>query len=329
MKQSKGTKEVKIRISKRKVMLTIMLLILILLISLTSKLIGAITKDRNISNIGNMGLAVEDGKYIYYNKWEEGIFKTKGKGEEKLIDETAYSMNIVDDTIYYLSVSKNQEILLKSIDKDGENLKTLKRLYTSISKIYVQDGFIYFVTNEGLDGISKYNIETGESNLIVSSNVKDFAISGDKIYFTDEIENLYVMTNTGIELKRIINKPIIQKFQIQGDYIYFYNLLENKFCRTDLNGENMEIISERIASNANYNITSRKIYFFDKETNSISKMDLDGDNLELVKEINAKKTKINIVNDSIYYLDSSKNPAQAYQIYRVGTDGEKLREIEY
>ena len=46
-------------------------------------------------------------------------------------------------------------------------------------------------------------------------------------------------------------------------------------------------------------------------------------NKELVKEINAKKTKINIVNDSIYYLDSSKNPSQAYQIYRVGTSRKK------
>lgn len=325
----KEIKEVKIRLSKRKVMLTILLVFVIILIVLTSKLIGFITKDREVSNLGNMGLAVQDGKYIYYNKWEEGIFKSKGNKEEMLIDETAYSMNVVDDTIYFLSVSSKQEILLKSIKTNGEDLKTLKRLYTSISKIYVQDGYIYFVTNEGLDGISKYNIETGESNLIVSSNIKDYVVYEDKIYFTDDRENLYVMTNTGIELQRIINAPIIEKFQIQDDNIYFYNLEEEKFCRVDLNGENLEVISDRIEENANYNITSRKIYFYDKQTNSISKMDLDGDNIELVKEINAKKTKINIVDDEIYYLDSSNDPSQAYQIFRVGVDGKKLKEIIY
>ena len=325
----KEAKEVKIKLSKRKVMLTILLVFVIILIVLTSKLIGFITKDREISNLGNMGLATEDGKYTYYNKWEKGIFKAKGNKEEMLIDETAYSMNVVDDTIYYLSVSNKQEILLKSIKTNGEDLKTLKRLYTSISKIYVQDGFIYFVTNEGLDGISKYNIETGECNLIVSSKIKDYVLCDDKIYFSDDRENLYVMTNTGIELQRIINAPIIEKFQIQDKYIYFYNLENEKFCRVDLNGDKMEIISERIEENSNYNVTSRRIYFYDKQTNSISKMDLDGENLEIVKEINAKKTKINIVDDVIYYLDSSNDPSQAYQIFRVGVDGKKLREIDY
>lgn len=322
-------KEVKIKLSKRKIMLTILLLVVILLIILTSKIIGALTKERSISNLGNMGLAVYDGKYVYYNKWEEGIFKTKGSKEEKLTDETAYSMNIVDDTIYYLSVSDNQEILLKSIKTNGEELKTLKRLYTSISKIYVQDGYIYYVTNEGLDGISKYEIETGNTTVITNASIKDFGILDDKIYFTDNIKNLYVMSNTGINLERIVNKPVVEKFQIQGKYIYFYNNEEEAFCRVDLNGENMEVISDRIAENANYNVTSKKIYYFDKETNSISKMDLDGDNVKIVKEINAKKTKINIIEDKIYYLDSSKDPKQSYQIYRVGTDGGKLKEIVY
>ena len=324
-----NAKEVKIKLSKRKIMLTVLLVIVIILMILTSKLIGAITKEKNISNLGNMGLAVEDGKYVYYNKWEEGIFKTKGNKEEKLTDETAYSMNLVDDTIYYLSVSSEQEILLKSIKTNGEDLKTLKRLYTSISKIYVQEGYIYFVTNEGLDGITKYNIETGNSELITSANIKDFTVLEYKIYFTDNIKNLYVMSNTGINLERIVNKPVIEKFQIQGKYIYFYNTEEEAMCRVDLNGENMEKISDRLVSNANYNVTNKNIYFFDKETNSISCMDLDGENVEIVKEINAKKTKINIVNDEIYYLDSSKNPSQSYQIFRVGTDGHKLKEIEY
>ena len=83
---------------------------------ITSKIIGLITKERNISNLGNMGLAYYYDGHIYYNKWEEGIFKVNKFSEEKLTDETAYSINIVDDVIYYISVSKDQEILLKSID---------------------------------------------------------------------------------------------------------------------------------------------------------------------------------------------------------------------
>ena len=325
----KEAKEVKIRLSKRKIMITVLLLIVIILIMITSKIIGLITKERNVSNLGNMGLAYYYDGHIYYNKWEEGIFKVNKFSEEKLTDETAYSINIVDDVIYYISVSKDQEILLKSIDINGENMKTLKRLYTSISKIYINNGYIYYVTNEGLDGISRYNIKTGENNLITTATVRDFCVTDDKIYFSDNIENLYSMTHTGLELERIVNKPIIEKFQVQGKYIYFYNIVDNNFCKVDLNGENLEMITNRIVGNANYNVTDKNIYYFDKDTNSISVMDLKGENIELIKKINAKKTKINIVDDEIYYLDSSKDPKQAYQMFRVGKDGSKSKEVKY
>ena len=323
------TKEVKIKLSKRKIILTILLVIIIVVISFMISGIKSLFKDKKISNLGNMGLAKEYDKVIYYNKWEDGIYKVKGNKETKLIDETAYSINVVDDVIYYITVSKDKEILLKSIDIDGKNSKVLKRLYTAVSKIYVQDGFIYFVTNENTDGISKYNIETGESTMITTSPIKDFVVTKDKVYFSDNIENLYEMSLTGIELKRIIAKPMVETFAIYDDHIYFYNTIDNNFVRTDLNGENLEVITRKIAKNANYNVTRNKIYFFDKETNSISSMNLKGEDVKVIKKINAKKTKINIVGDEIYYLDSSINPKQAYQIHRVHLNGKDGKEIKY
>ena len=137
------------------------------------------------------------------------------------------------------------------------------------------------------------------------------------------------MTLTGLELKRVINTPIIEKFQIQGKYIYFYNTSDSTFCKADLDGENITKITDKIAKNANYNVTDKRIYYYDKENNSISSMNLKGEDIEIIKEINAKKTKINIVGDEIYYLDSSLDPKQAYQIFRVGIDGKKLKEIKY
>lgn len=323
------TKEVKIKLSKRKVMTLLLLIVMLIMINFTFKLIKSITKDRNISNLGNMGLAVEDGKNVYYNKWEEGIVKIKGNKETLLTEETAYSIHVEDDIIYYLTVSEDQEILLKSVNSKGEDLKTIKRLYTSISKFYLQDGFVYFATNKNQEGISKYNLETGEETVITTSPIKDFVVTEDLIYFTDDIENLYTMTLTGIELKRIIANPMVDNFQIQGKYIYFYNTIDEKFCRTDLNGENLEVISERLLENSSYNVTNKKIYFFDKETNSISSMDLDGDNVKEIRKINAKKTKINIVGDEIYYLDSSNDPKQAYQMFRMQTNGNNSKKIEY
>ena len=93
-----GAKEVKIKLSKRKVMTLIVFIVVLIMINFTLKWIKTINKDRNISNLGNMGLVVEDGKTIYYNKWEEGIVKVKGNKETLLTEETAYSIHWKDIT---------------------------------------------------------------------------------------------------------------------------------------------------------------------------------------------------------------------------------------
>ena len=325
------TKEVKIRINKKKLIIAIILILLLITICITFKGIKKAKVKNNNSNLGNMGLAVTDGDTVYYNKWEVGITKAKGNSDQLLTSSTAYSMNLVKDTIYYISVSDDAEIVLKSVKTNGKDEKTIKRLFTSVSKIYVQDGFIYYVNKENnLDGISRYNIDTGEVQVITTANIRDFAVLEDKIYFTDNIENLYIMDLTGINLKRIINKPMIKEFQIQGKYIYFYNTDDNNFCRCDLNGENVQVISDRIKANSNYNVTNNKIYFFDEETNTISSMDLNGKSIKELKAIKAKRTKINVVNDQIYYLDSSEDVAgQSYQIHRMNLNGSDGRKIEY
>ena len=57
-----------------------------------------------MGNYANMGLAVEKDGVIYYNKYEKGIVKVKGGKEYQITDETAYSMTVYNDEIYYLTV---------------------------------------------------------------------------------------------------------------------------------------------------------------------------------------------------------------------------------
>jgi hypothetical protein len=59
-------------------------------------------------------------------------------------------------------------------------------------------------------------------------------------------------------------------------------------------------------------------------------MNLDGSNIKTIVEISSNKTKINLTsNGEIYYLDTSKDSSTNYQMYRVKTNGEKLKEITY
>ena len=58
-------------------------------------------------------------------------------------------------------------------------------------------------------------------------------------------------------------------------------------------------------------------------------MDLDGTDVKEIRKINAKKTKINIAGEDLYYLDSSLDPKQAYQMFRMKSNGNNSKEIKY
>ena len=53
------------------------------------------------------------------------------------------------------------------------------------------------------------------------------------------------------------------------------------------------------------------------------------DKWEKIVDVSVSQTKINIVENELYYLDKSTNASQTYQMYRVGVDGKKIKNIEY
>ena len=78
-----------------------------------------------------------------------------------------------------------------------------------------------------------------------------------------------------------------------------------------------------------YNVTSKKIYFYDAINRQICSSDLRGKKSKAIISVNATKPKINIVKDIMYYLDDSKDETQIYQMYRVKTNGNKTKSIDY
>ena len=99
-------------------------------------------------NSANMGLVCQKDGVVYYNKYEKGIFALKNGQETQLTSETAYSLNIFENKIYYITVADFNNIIIKSVDINGENGKAIATIYTSISKIYVTQNAIYYATNE-------------------------------------------------------------------------------------------------------------------------------------------------------------------------------------
>ncbi len=251
-------------------------------------------------NLSNMGLATFDDGNVYYNRYEKGIVKYKGNKEYLITDETAYSINVVGNDIYYLTVSDNNSIDIKTVKTNGDSLRKIKSIYTSVSKIYVQDGYIYYATNKDIDGIARINIETNEETIITTANIQDFQVLEDTIYFTDNINHIYKMALAGVEVKRISEDLRVKQFQILGKWIYFLDEDNGTLNKVRLDGTDKAVVTDKIKNN-NYNVTSKKIYFFDAENKKICSINLKGNDFKELVTIKTNNTKINIADDNIYY----------------------------
>ena len=117
----------KLRLNMKRIIVLAILLIIILLIfwGIGKLILKLFSQEKVVGNYDNMGLAIEDGKTVYYNKYEKGIVKRENKKETQLTDKTAYSMTIINDIIYYITVSDENTIDLNSVKTTGEDLKKI------------------------------------------------------------------------------------------------------------------------------------------------------------------------------------------------------------
>lgn len=316
-------------LSKKKIIAIIIAVILIVSIVIT---IIAISGKRKINgelgNISNMGLAASGDGAVFYNKYEEGIVKVKGFEEFQITNETAYGINVVGDDVYFLSVGDTSNIAIKKVKTNGNELKTIKAVKTSISKIYVLDNYIYYATNEMQDGIAKMKLDGTEERIITASEISDFEVIDGKIYFSNKSGVMYKMNIEGAELQKIELDNSINNFQIKDNYIYYFNEDNKNLCRVKDDGTDESVVSEYVNSST-FNITKNKIYFFDKEAKKIASVNLNGGNYQEIVSVSTNNTKINVIDDTIYYLDASHNESKIYQMYRVKTNGGKAKSIEY
>lgn len=323
-------KKKKLKLNKRRIIvLAVLALIIGLIIFGIGKMFyNLLSPEKVVGNYANMGLAIEDDGVIYYNKYEKGIFKIE-KGEEKqLTDHTAYSMTAIDDKIYYLTVSDNNTIDLNYVKKTGEEVTKVKTLYTSISKFYIKDNYVYYVSNKNNIGLYKTSLENGQESTVTLANIQDFVLEDNKIYFTDNVGYLHLINIDGTNKKTVSMDYNIKNIQILKKWIYFYDADENALCKMKKDGSRKTTVATFV-NNENYNVTSKNIYYFDTVNKKICKSDLKGKKSKEVISIDANRTRINIVDGVIYYLDNSKDNSQIYQMYRVKQNGKATKSIEY
>ena len=317
-----------VKVNKKVIAIIVAVILIISIIITMFAIFGKRKLNGELGNISNMGLAASGDGAIFYNKYEDGIVKVKGFEEFQITNETAYGINVVGEDVYFLSVGDTSNINIKRVKTNGNELKTIKTVKTSISKIYVVDNYIYYATNETQDGIAKLTLDGTQETIITASEIQDFEVIDGKIYFSDKMGNMYKMNMNGGELEKIEIDYNVKEFQIKDDYIYYFNEANRNLCRVKDDGSNNEVVSEYVNS-ATFNITDNKIYFFDKEAKKIASVNLNGGNYKEIVSISTNNTKINVIDDTIYYLDASINESKIYQMYRIKTNGGTSKSIEY
>ena len=320
----------KLKLNKKHLCILIILAIICILIvvGLVFLIKLIFSKEIIAGNLSNTGLAYEDNNVVYYNKYDKGIVKIKGGKEYQITDESASSITVIGDTIYYLTVSSSNTIDLKSVKTNGDALTNIKTLYTPVSKFYIEDGYLYYITNKDVQGIAKLSLETREEKVIISENIQDFVLDDEKIYFTDNVGYLHSISLNGGDYTDISKDYPIKKIQILKKWIYFYNENENSLCKINKNGTKMKTVSTFV-NNEIYNVTSKYIYYYDAVNNQICRCDLNGKKSNAIVKITTTRPKINIANGILYYLDNSQNQNQIYQMYRVKENGGVTNSIDY
>ena len=306
------------------------IVILFVVIILIGMIIGMSfsSKAKDNGNLANMGLVIEQDGVIYYNKYEKGIFASKNGKEKQLTDETAYSLTFLDNKIYYLTVADFSNVVIKSVDKNGENLKTIATIYTSLSKFFIQDDHIYYATNKENGGIARFDLQGQNETIVVNESVQDFCVVDKTIFYTNGA-NQICKTSTSAKSICLAEESKARKIQVVGKWIYYFNENENALFRLSKDGKKDELVSV-LVKNETYNVAGKYVYYFDEEAFKIARMKIGKSNqCDDIVSVNTAKTKINVTKNQLYYLDKSQDEGQTYQIYRVKLNGDETQKIEY
>ncbi len=318
-------------IKSKNVIMSLLLIVLVIICSMIISILTKVPKSNEITwgNLSNLGLVTEDKDAVFYNKYNQGIYKVKNKKEEQITDELAYSMQIKDDWIYYLTTTGDSYSYIKMIKTNGKDQTILKRISTSLNKFYIDGDYLYYTSNLSNTGIVKLNLNTREEINIAKGNIKDFSLVNGIMYFSDDLGGLYSVKEDGTDSKIILSNIDITEFQIYKDTVYYYNQGEDNLMYYKLGTEIApSMISSQVTS-YNFNIYNNRIYFYDSLDKKIKSCDLDGKSVKEIVDLRANSTRINLTKDGVlYYLDTRKGSTQ-FQINRIMVNGMNTDLIEY
>lgn len=237
-----------------------------------------------------------------------------GKYNKVLCSKASNSMTNHGDNIYYIGSTGDGIYTMKTDGSKNRNIYSGKA-----NNIRYYKGFLYFISDNGINSICRINTNGGGFKTIVSE-VDRFIFNKNKIYFSSMESrnplNIKTVSINGGEVKRVCRIPN-DSFAIKDDKIYY--MVRNSTTRDDNSGfmyemnldgtENKKILDKDIY---NFNILNNNIYLYDTK-GKCYRTDLKYKNC---KYINSNAYVVSSDDKKIYYINGQGN--KIYSMYKDG-----------
>lgn len=288
-----------------------------------------------VENVGAVMLA--DSGWLYYTDQEGHLCRIKydKSGYAKLTQETISSLNLDQNSLYYV-LSETQMLMTSQLD--GTNQKQL--LDFPSSGVQIAGGWLYYRNQTGRvyrmkpDGSGKEitgkipmvqpdppgtQIVTGLGSINANFNGGSFFVQKDEwIYgnFLTDNRGIYRMKVDGTQTVSMSEKDGY-RFNLVGDWLYFQSDY-SCIARIKTDGTHYEVIHD--SADGEIIVRDNWIYFVDTmDQHSLFKIKTDGTELTRLSE--GPVQRLFLEDEWLYWSGIIDRPWETQNIYRVRTDG--------
>lgn len=196
-----------------------------------------------------------------YVRAHNGIFRSNlnGKDTVSFSSDPAYTMQLVDNYLYYVTSDDNgPHFYKKRIDRS--DLQLLSN--TSTNPACARDSMIYFCGTKDDHHLYCLNTTNDSVSMVFEGNLWNPILAGDYIYYMDLDTNYNLARYCfSTDTSEILTTDRVDTFNLSGESIFYQKNSSSNPCliRMNLDGSNSEVIMDGVYSEIN--VTSQYAYF--------------------------------------------------------------------
>ena len=300
--------------------------------------------NSNSNMLNDGGYAAVGDEYEYMLDHDQNLYVCAYDEEEHVfyIDqgviaaENAAYINQGQDAVYFVRTPEEEgDYQICRMDPDGSNVEVLLEgevcQFLQYARLTNGKEYLYFLRMDGEDStrISRYDLESGEVQDVVSGVIWWFNLYEDAIYYTDIKEDEAVLAKSRLDGRReqiLVQGEFYDAGFVEDGNMYMYSSNEKALLQLSLEGEKLDGIYGA-SMNADYYTFAYGdgwIYYVNDGDRSIHRIRSNGTGDELVAE-DHYAISICYEDEWIWFyegmeVDGEMDVTRAYLAYRDGSN---------